>query len=83
METEIKTNAMAATIQLHSEMLNDDAFAGYEGDIDGFNQLYKQVHSLARYELFDGATVDQIVETFYCYLNDVANGDRHMDYFNV
>ena len=81
METQIKANAMAAAILLHDEMFNDDAFAGYEGDINAFNELYKQVYAIARYELFDGAEVDQIVETFYLYLEEIADGQRDCDWY--
>jgi len=81
MENEIKANAMTATIWLHGEMLNNDAFAGYEGDINAFNELYKQVYAIARYELFDGAEVDQITETFLLYLEEIANGERDQDWY--
>jgi len=81
MENEIKANAMTATIWLHGEMLDNDAFAGYEGDINAFNELYKQVYAIARYELFDGAEVDQIIETFLLYLEEIANGERDQDWY--
>ena len=84
-ETTMKTNfentALNACFQLHNELLNDDAFAGYEGDKDAFDKLYKEVYTITRYELFDGAEVDQVIETFFTYTEEIANGEREVDWF--
>ena len=80
-EQQFKATALTATIALHNELVNDDAFAGYEGDKDAFDKLYKEVYTITRYELFDGADVEMISETFYAYMTEVANGEREVDWF--
>jgi hypothetical protein len=80
-EQQFKTTALTATIALHNELVNDDAFAGYEADINAFNTLYKEVYTITRYELFDGADVEMISETFYTYMNEIANGERSVDWY--
>ena len=80
-EQQFKTTALTATIALHNELVNDDAFAGYEADINAFNTLYKEVYTITRYELFDGADVEMINETFYTYMTEIANGEREVDWY--
>ena len=80
-ETQFKTTALTATIALHNELVNDDAFAGYTGDKDAFDELYKEVYTITRYELFDGADVEMINETFYLYMTEIANGEREVDWY--
>jgi hypothetical protein len=80
-EQQFKTTALTATIALHNELVNDDAFAGYEGDKNAFDKLYKEVYTITRYELFDGADVEMINETFYTYMTEIANGEREVDWF--
>ena len=81
MKTNYETNALEATIELHKQMQTDDAFAGYEADINAFNTLYNEVYTIVRYELFDGAEVDQVIETFYLYNTEIANGEREVDWY--
>ena len=80
-EQQFKTTALTATIALHNELVNDDAFSGYEGDKDAFDRLYKEVYTITRYELFDGADVEMISETFYLYMTEIAGGEREADWF--
>lgn len=80
-ETQFKTTALTATIALHNELVNNEAFAGYGGDKDEFDRLYKEVYTITRYELFDGADVEQIVETWFLYFEEILNGQRDCDWF--
>lgn len=80
-EQHFKTLALEATISLHNQIKDNDAFLGYEGDKDAFDQLYKEVYTIARYELFDGAEIEQVIQTWYTYMEEVCNGYRDADWF--
>lgn len=74
--------ALEATIAIHNSIKDDEFFAGYNGDIDAFNTLHAEVYAIVRYELFDGAEVDQVVETFYLYQTEIENGEREVDWYS-
>jgi hypothetical protein len=73
--------ALAATIAIHNQIQNDDAFAGYEGDIASFNNLYKEVDVIVRRELFDDADMDLTIETFFWYQSEIMDGEREVDWY--
>jgi len=75
-----ETKALEATIAIHNEIKNHDAFAGYEGNIDAFNTLYKEVYVIVRQELFDDADIEMVMETFFWYQSEIANGEREVDW---
>lgn len=81
MEQSYKRLALDATITLHNQIKNDDAFAGYESTIEEFDRLYKEVYTITRYELWDGADCEQIVETWFTYFEEILNGERDLDWF--
>ena len=80
MKTNFEKLAIQATFQLHNELLVDDFFAGYEGSKENFDDLYNQVYKIVSQELWDGAEVDQVVETFYTYETEIAQGLREVDW---
>ena len=80
MKTNFEKTALAACCQLHGELLNDEFFAGYEGTKEQFDNLYEQVYKIVSQELWDGAEVDQVVETFYTYETEIAQGLREVDW---
>ena len=73
--------ALSATIQLHGELLADDAFAGFDGSKEQFDRLYAEVYVIVRDELWNGAKEDQVVETFHAYQEEIASGDREVDWY--
>jgi hypothetical protein len=73
--------ALEACFRLHSEMLVDDSFCGYEATKDDFDNLYREVHEIVRNELSDEADVVQVCETFYDYQLEITNGDREVCWF--
>ena len=75
-----ETKALEATIALHNEIKNSDAFAGYDGDIIAFNSLYKEVYAIVANELPDDADIDQVFETFYQYDMEISQGLREVDW---
>ena len=82
-EQQFKTKALAATIELHNQLVKtDDSFAGYDADINSFNNLYHEVYAIVRYELFDDADLEMVVETFYQYQSEIADGEREVDWFD-
>lgn len=80
-EQHFKTLALEATIALHNQLANDTAFAGYNADKDAFDTLYKEVYTITRYELFDGAEIDQVIETWFTYFEEILNGQRDVDWY--
>jgi hypothetical protein len=83
-ETTVQTNfentALIACFQLHSELLKDDFFAGYDGSKEQFDSLYAQVYKIVSEELWDGVEVGQVIETFYIYEDEIAQGLREVDW---
>lgn len=74
--------ALAATIQLHGEMLNDECFAGYDGDKDAFDVLYQEVFVIARDDVtLEVDPVNQVVDMFYEYHSEICNGTRDIDWY--
>jgi hypothetical protein len=76
-----KTKALNATIAIHNKIQNDEAFNGYEGDKDAFDELYKQVYVIVRNELFDDADLELVTETFFWYQSEIADGEREVDWY--
>jgi hypothetical protein len=75
------TKALEATIALHKELLADEGAAGYEGDKEAFDNLYKEVYIIVRDELPDDADVAYVCETFYDYQLEITNGDRDVCWY--
>ena len=80
-EQSFKTKALNATIAIHNQIQNDEAFNGYESTIESFDELYKQVYVIVRRELFDDADIDLVTETFFWYQNEVMDGEREADWY--
>ena len=78
---QFKIKALNATIAIHNQIQNDDAFNGYEGTIDEFNELYKQVYVIVRNELFDDADMDLVTQTFFWYQTEIMDGERECDWY--
>lgn len=74
--------ALTATIQLHEDMLNSYAFAGYDGTKDAFDCLYRELFIIARDEVsLEVDPVDQVVETFFQYQLEISEGERNPAWF--
>jgi len=74
--------ALTAACQLHSDLLYDDGFAGYDGTKSQFDELYAELFIIARDEVsLEIDPVDQVVDTFYDYQTEIASGDRPFDWF--
>ena len=81
MKIKNENTALTACFQLHGELLNDEFFAGYEGTKEQFDELYKGVYKIVSEELPNGAEVDQVIETFYAYEDEIAKGLRELDWY--
>ena len=81
MKNNFENTALTACFQLHNELLKDDFFAGYDGSKEQFDDLYAQVYKIVSEELWDGAEIDQVIETFYTYEDEIAQGLREVDWF--
>jgi hypothetical protein len=80
-KTELQQKALSASFVLHEQMLTDCNYDGYDGGKDDFDNLYKEVYAIARYELPDDADNEQIENTFHEYQLEQMNGEREICWF--
>ena len=80
-QTQLQRKALAASFQLHGEMLHEAAYAGYDGDKNAFDTLYAEVYVICRDELPDDATVGCVCETFYDYKLEEMDGVREIGWY--
>ena len=80
-KTTLSRKALAASFQLHEQMLNDCCYAGYDGDKAAFDDLYAEVYVICRDELPDDADVEEVVEMFHDYQLEQMNGDREIGWW--
>jgi hypothetical protein len=80
-KTDLSRKALAASFQLHKELLNDCCYAGYDGDKEAFDNLYNEVYVICRDELPDDADVEYVCETFHDYQFEQMNGDREIGWW--
>lgn len=74
--------ALTAACQIHSEIVGDDAFAGYDGTKEAFDRLYKELFVIARDEVsLEIDPVDQVISTFFDYLVEIEAGQREVDWY--
>ena len=74
--------ALTAACQLHSELLSDESFAGYDGTKAAFDSLYSELFVIARDEVsLEVEPVEQVVETWYQYQAEISEGERDFDWF--
>jgi len=75
--------ALTAACRLHSKLLADESFAGYDGTKDSFDNLYAELFVIARDEIsLEIEPVDMVVETFYGYQAEISEGLRDFDWFH-
>ena len=74
--------AITAAAQLHGKMLTDDAFMGYDGTIEQFDDLVQQCYYIAREEVsLEVEPVTQIVDQFYNNQFSIMAGELNVDYW--
>lgn len=74
--------ALTAACQLHTELLKDEGFAGYDGTKEQFDNLYQELFIIARDEVsLEVEPVEMVVETFYDYQLEIAEGVRDFDWY--
>lgn len=74
--------ALTAACQLHTELLKDPSFAGYDGTKEQFDSLYRELFVIARDEVsLEVAPVEQVVETYYDYQTEISAGERDFDWY--
>mgnify|MGYP000061730261 CR=1 FL=1 len=80
-KTTLSRKALAASFQLHEQMLNDCCYAGYDGEKEAFDNLYHEVYVICRDELPDDADVEQVVEMFHDYQLEQMDGVREIGWW--
>lgn len=74
--------ALTATCRLHTELLADKGFAGYDGTKAQFDSLYREIFSIARDKVSPGIeSVEQIIETFYEHQGEISEGTRDVNWY--
>jgi hypothetical protein len=75
--------ALTAACQLHSVLVSDQNFAGYDGTKAAFDSLYSELFVIARDEVsLEVEPVEQVVETWYQYQAEISEGERDFDWFH-
>ena len=80
-QTQLQRKALAASFQLHGEMLHEAGYDGYDGDKNAFDTLYAEVLVICRDELPDDATVEYVCETFHEYKLEEMDGVRDIGWY--
>ncbi len=78
---QLQDKALRASFQLHSELLDEACYAGYDGDKESFDRLFQEVFVICRDELPDDADVDYVCETFHDYQLEQMNGHREIGWY--
>ena len=74
--------ALSASFRVHSEILGNESFVGYEGTKDQFDDLYNELFVIARDEVsLEVDPIDQIIETWYDYQNEIFEGHREPQWY--
>ncbi len=75
--------ALSAAIELHSTMLHDDAWVGYCGTKEGFDNLYQELFVVARDHVSSESDnpVEDVVNTFFQFQNEIEQAEREVDWF--
>jgi hypothetical protein len=81
-ETSLQNLALSASFRVHSEILGNESFVGYEGTKDQFDDLYNELYVIARDEVsLEVDPIDQIIETWYDYQNEICDGHRDVYWY--
>ena len=74
--------ALTAACRMHSQLLNDDAFLGYDGTKEVFDLVYQELFVIARDEVsLEVEPVDQVIETWYRYQYEIMEGNRDVCWY--
>jgi hypothetical protein len=77
-----ETVALSAAIRLHTELLQSEGFLGYEGTKAQFDALYQELSVIALDEVsLEIEPLEQVIETFYQYQFEIAEGERSVDWY--
>ena len=74
--------ALTAACLLHSRLLKDDAFDGYDGTKHQFDLLFRELLVIARDEVsLEIDPINQVTETWYDYQVEIVEGVRDCCWF--
>lgn len=77
---------MAAAIDIHQEIVNDDNFAGYGGTKNDFDKLYRELNKILFHEISDCSPspawkLERTIETWWDFQGEIARGEREADWY--
>jgi len=74
--------ALSAAKAIHSQIVTDEGFAGYDGSEFAYLNLLAEVNAVAEYLVEPlNSNVDGVVETWYEVQNEIAEGNLAVDWF--
>jgi hypothetical protein len=74
--------ALKAALQLHADMADNDAFAGYEADVETFTRLAEECLYIAENQLLAPADdVDDLTYQYYLNQTEIGEGLLAVDYY--
>ena len=75
-------NPLSATIAIHDLIADDEMFAGYDGSIDAFNTLYREVEAIITQLIHpDVLDMENVIETFYGIQDQIGMGEVAVDWY--
>jgi hypothetical protein len=81
-DTSLQNLALESAFRVHSKILGDESFCGYEGTKAQFDDLYDELYVIARDEVsLEVDPIDQIIETWYDYQNEICDGHREPQWY--
>jgi hypothetical protein len=80
-QIELEQKALAASFQLHGELLHEACYAGYDGMKQDFDNLYAEVLVICRDEMPDDAVVEYVCQTFHDYQLELMDGVREIGWY--
>ncbi len=81
----LETSVLNLACKLHTELSTDTtgAWCGYEGAKESFDCLFAELNAIACHEVSPSAAnfIEQVEETFYAFQNEIAEGNREIDWY--
>ena len=72
--------ALKAALQLHADMADNDAFCGYDADVEAFTRLAEECLFIIEDQLHD-ADLDEVIYQYYLNQTEIGEGLLAVDYY--
>ena len=73
--------ALKAALQLHADMVDNDAFCGYDADVEAFTRLAEECLFIIEDQLIHDADLEDVIYQYYLNQTDIGEGLLDVDYY--